>query len=175
MAKTGRPCNVCKHPMREVIDTWLVAKSMTHTGISATYPELSTLSISNHARKHVSKLLAEATQRHLIAHGDKLADQVRAVLDMIQADLDTTQDVELRAKLYPRFSELFKVLGFTTGQLSSGGTTVNLQVNNVVQEARGMTDQEVAARAQAMLKAYNRRYPTEALYVDRPQEADVVR
>jgi hypothetical protein len=89
-AKRGRPCSVCAHSRRQVIDRALV-EGEADTQISAKFRGLSDDAVRRHRESHLPATLSRARQAAEVARADGLLAQVQNLKARAAAILDTAE------------------------------------------------------------------------------------
>ncbi len=125
----SRVCTVCTHQELEAIDRALV-QSTPNRRIAAQY-SLQESSIRRHKAEHLPAAMAQAKQAAVVAHGESLVDQVRALRERAMTLLDKAEQA---SKLRDACSAIREARGCLelearmSGELNPSHTTNNIVV-----------------------------------------------
>lgn len=172
----GRVCATCIHPKRLEIDKRLITANGDGKSLLAKEYGVSLRSISRHSKVCISRQLKTSVGEKALAHYSSALDVVHIGLRNLLADLQAegTRLVD-RSKLYAPLAKMAEVMGKIRGEIQSGsaGTSVNIHMSTI-EQAKEMTDDEIALKAKAYLEGFNQRYPRRALWVRPIEEAEVI-
>ena len=169
----GRTCSICTHPKRlDIHKRILLAQGKGKLAIANEF-DVSRRAVERHGKVCISSQMQTHVKGLVSSHYLKALDTVQTGIRNLLSDLEQAKGSLVdRARLYTPLANLSKVLGQVTGEIRTG-SEVNVQVN-VLEEARNMTDDESALKAQAYLQAFNLRHPKRALWVRPADEAEVI-
>lgn len=144
----ARPCTVCQHPEREDVDRAIVADT-PHAQVADRFG-LSRQAVTRHRENHLSPALQRVHEEREVARAKDLLGRLEGMVDRLER---FTQEAEASGKgsqFLGGMRELratVELLGKATGELDSGGTTVN--VVNLTQSAEWLEVQATMLRALA--------------------------
>lgn len=148
-----RPCTVCKHESREIIDEMLMVKNDSFREVSGRFG-LARSSLQRHKAEHIPKRLAKAQEAEVVAEADDLLAKVLNIeqtANRIAKRAEEEGDLRTAISGCRELARLVELLAKLQGVLKEG-TTVNvlvqpqwIQTRNVIVEAlRDFPDARIA-------------------------------
>lgn len=145
----ARPCTICRHPDREVIDSQIVQGGSLR-GIARHFA-VGDDAITRHAKSHIAPMLVKAQAIVEVTQADSLLDGMRSLQSKTLAMLDSAQTAkDLRTALMAvgEARRNFDLLARLLGELDER-PQINILVSPEWQQLRGVILQALAPYPEA--------------------------